>query len=196
MYSHCGWRTTARHQAVRARAGSRGHDGGMAEYLLVPATRYLIPLGNLDRREAAPLTDAGLTSYHAVKRSLQLLGPGSTAVLIGALAGWARWPSRCCAGCARRQPLSRWTLRPTNLQIAEKVGADAGLFSGNDAVTPHQGPHSAAMAPSWSSIWSPSSATLAMAAQMAQRAGSPHHRRSRLPRRCPSTSSVHRTNVR
>ena len=35
-------------------------DGGMAEYLLVPATRYLIPLGNLDPREVAPLTDAGL----------------------------------------------------------------------------------------------------------------------------------------
>ncbi|MDT5137775.1 MAG: alcohol dehydrogenase, propanol-preferring, partial [Mycobacterium sp.] len=54
--------------------GLGGADGGMAEYLLVPATRYLIPLGDLDPREAAPLTDAGLTSYHAVKRSLHLLG--------------------------------------------------------------------------------------------------------------------------
>ena len=62
----------------------RRTDGGMAEYLLVPATRYLIPLGDLDPREAAPLTDAGLTSYHAVKRSVHLLGPGSTAVVIGA----------------------------------------------------------------------------------------------------------------
>ena len=56
----------------------------MAEYLLVPSTRYLIPLGDLDPREAAPLTDAGLTSYHAVKRSVHVLGPGSTAVVIGA----------------------------------------------------------------------------------------------------------------
>ena len=31
-------------------------DGGIAPYLLVPATRYLIPLGNLDPREAAPLS--------------------------------------------------------------------------------------------------------------------------------------------
>ncbi|MEU6087146.1 zinc-binding dehydrogenase [Streptomyces sp. NPDC047085] len=61
-----------------------GHDGGMAEYLPVPAARYLIPLGTLDPRQAAPLSDAGLTSYHAVKRSLHLLGPGSTAVVIGA----------------------------------------------------------------------------------------------------------------
>ena len=28
-----------------------------------------------------PLTDAALTSYHAIKRSLHLLGPGSVAVL-------------------------------------------------------------------------------------------------------------------
>ena len=33
--------------------------------------------------EAAPLTDAGLTPYHAIKRSLPLLVPGSTAVAIG-----------------------------------------------------------------------------------------------------------------
>lgn len=40
-------------------------------------------MGDLDPREAAPLTDAGLTPYHAVKRSLPLLVPGSTAVVIG-----------------------------------------------------------------------------------------------------------------
>lgn len=35
-------------------------------------------------RQAAPPSDAGLTSYHAVKRSLHLLGPGSAVVAIGA----------------------------------------------------------------------------------------------------------------
>jgi len=60
-----------------------GRDGGMAERLLVPSDRYLVPLGDLDPVEAAPLTDAGLTPYHAVKRSLPLLVPGSTAVVIG-----------------------------------------------------------------------------------------------------------------
>jgi D-arabinose 1-dehydrogenase-like Zn-dependent alcohol dehydrogenase len=93
--------------------GLGGNDGGMAEYLLVPSTRYLIPLGNLDPRDVAPLTDAGLTSYKAVKRSVHLLGPGSTR-WSSEPAGWARRPSRCCARCARRQPLSRWTLQPTN----------------------------------------------------------------------------------
>jgi hypothetical protein len=36
------------------------------------------------REEAAPLSDVALTGYHAVKRSLHLLGPGATAVVIGA----------------------------------------------------------------------------------------------------------------
>ncbi len=61
-----------------------GHDGGMASHMLVPAARFLCPLDGLDPRQAAPLTDAGLTTYHAVKRSLPVLRPGSTAVVIGA----------------------------------------------------------------------------------------------------------------
>jgi len=61
-----------------------GHDGGMASHMLVPSARFLCPLKGLDPRQAAPLTDAGLTTYHAVKRSLAVLRPGSTAVVIGA----------------------------------------------------------------------------------------------------------------
>ena len=59
-------------------------DGGMAEYLLVPAARYLVPLGDMAPAEAAPLTDAGLTPYHAIKQALPLLVPGSFVVVIGA----------------------------------------------------------------------------------------------------------------
>ncbi len=73
------------HQLQLGAAGpGLGYDGGMAPYLLVRNHRWLVPLGDLDPVEAAPLTDAGLTPYHAVKRSLHKLGPGSTAVVIGA----------------------------------------------------------------------------------------------------------------
>lgn len=61
-----------------------GRDGGLASYVLVDGTRPLIRLGALDPLAAAPLTDAGATSYHAVKRVLPRLEPGSTAVVIGA----------------------------------------------------------------------------------------------------------------
>ncbi|HET8928589.1 MAG TPA: NAD(P)-dependent alcohol dehydrogenase [Microbacterium sp.] len=60
-----------------------GRDGGMAEYMTVPA-RNLVPLGDADPYAAAPLSDAGLTPYHAIKLSLpRLAGGGKTALVIG-----------------------------------------------------------------------------------------------------------------
>ena len=64
--------------------GGLGRDGGMAEYLIVPDARHLVPLPDgLDPLHAAPLTDAGLTPYHAVRRSWGKLTPGSTVAVIG-----------------------------------------------------------------------------------------------------------------
>ncbi|MET7743524.1 NAD(P)-dependent alcohol dehydrogenase [Streptomyces sp. NPDC005385] len=60
-----------------------GAPGAMAEYLLVDDPRHLVPTEGLDPVAAVPLTDAGLTPYHAIKRSLPKLTPGSTAVVIG-----------------------------------------------------------------------------------------------------------------
>jgi propanol-preferring alcohol dehydrogenase len=67
-----------------------GDDGGLAELLVVPR-RELVLLGDLDPCAAAPLTDAGATSYHVVKKVRPKLVPGSTAVVIGAggLGGYA-----------------------------------------------------------------------------------------------------------
>ena len=61
-----------------------GAAGAMAEYMLVPSWRHLVPLGDLDPVANVPLTDAGLTPYHAIKPSLPKLVPGSAAVVIGA----------------------------------------------------------------------------------------------------------------
>jgi propanol-preferring alcohol dehydrogenase len=66
------------------RWGGLGPDGGYADYLLVPATRHLLPAGHLDLVKAAGLTDAGVSSYRAVKRALPYLLAGTTAVVIGA----------------------------------------------------------------------------------------------------------------
>ena len=64
---------------------------GLAHYVLVDSRAPWSPLGALDPMVAGPLTDAGATSYHAVKRVLPKLVPGSTAVVIGAggLGGFA-----------------------------------------------------------------------------------------------------------
>jgi len=60
-----------------------GRHGGMAEYMTVPL-RNLVALGDADPVAAAPLADAGLTPYHAIKMALpRLAGGGKHAVVIG-----------------------------------------------------------------------------------------------------------------
>jgi len=59
-------------------------DGGMAEYMLTSA-RACIKLNPETRpQDVAALADAGITAYHAVRKALPLLYPGTTAVIIGA----------------------------------------------------------------------------------------------------------------
>ena len=67
----------------RLRGCGLGFDGGLAAYVAVPSPRLLVPIGDLDPVQAAPLTDAGLTSYHAIKHELPRLLPGSAVVVIG-----------------------------------------------------------------------------------------------------------------
>lgn len=58
-------------------------DGGVAEFVVVPATQLLSAEG-IDPVQAAPLTDAGLTPFHAVEVSRENLRPGAWCVVIGA----------------------------------------------------------------------------------------------------------------
>lgn len=71
------------HQSEQAFGGGLGLNGGMAEYMLVPSSRLLVPIFDLDPVIAAPLTDAALTPYSAIKRSLNKLMPDEYVVVIG-----------------------------------------------------------------------------------------------------------------
>ncbi|MDQ1426143.1 MAG: alcohol dehydrogenase, propanol-preferring [Acidimicrobiaceae bacterium] len=111
--------------------GGLGANGGMASLMLVPNARWLVPLGDLDPAEAAPLTDAGLTPYHAVKRSLPLLVPSSTAVVVGA-GGLGQMATQLL------HVLSPATIivvdqRPEALEVARQLGADHTVPAGPDA---------------------------------------------------------------
>ncbi len=65
-------------------SGGLGLDGGMAEYMLVPFERLLLDLPEgLKPIDAAPLTDAALTPYHAIRRSWAKLTPDAFIVIIG-----------------------------------------------------------------------------------------------------------------
>jgi propanol-preferring alcohol dehydrogenase len=63
--------------------GGLGRDGGMADYMLVPDARLLVPLGDLSPEKAAPLSDAALTPYHAIKRALSQLTADSAVIVLG-----------------------------------------------------------------------------------------------------------------
>lgn len=108
-------------------SGGLGADGGMAEYLLVPAARLLVPLGSLAPRVAAPLTDAALTPYHAIKRALPLLTPEATAVVIGVggLGHMAVQLLRALSGAR----IVAVDLDARKLEHARQLGADLGVDS-------------------------------------------------------------------
>jgi propanol-preferring alcohol dehydrogenase len=117
-----------RQAEIGAFGGGLGLDGGMAEYMLVPHSRLLLPLGDLDPREAAPLSDAALTPYHAIKRSLHLLVPGSTAVVIG-VGGLGHMGVQILRALSPAQVIAVDT-STDKLVLATEVGAHEALVAG------------------------------------------------------------------
>ena len=98
---------------------------------VVPHSRLLLPLGDLDPREAAPLSDAALTPYHAIKRSLHLLVPGSSAVVIG-IGGLGHMAVQILRALSPAQVIAVDT-SAEKLALAREVGADATVEPGEDA---------------------------------------------------------------
>jgi NAD+-dependent secondary alcohol dehydrogenase Adh1 len=96
-------------------------DGGMAEYLLTSA-RACVKLDPKTRpADVAALADAGITAYHAVRKAIPLLYPGTTAVVIGA-GGLGHIGVQCLAA------LTAATIivvdrNPDALKLASQIGA-------------------------------------------------------------------------
>ena len=61
-------------------------DGGYAERMAIPDDGYLVPLGDLDPAQAAPLACGGLTAYRAVDHTLPFLSSAQKprALVLGA----------------------------------------------------------------------------------------------------------------
>jgi propanol-preferring alcohol dehydrogenase len=108
-----------------AHGAGLGRDGGLAEYLLVPLARYLVPAAGLDAVEAAPMSDAALTPYHAVKLTLPALRPGSTALVLG-VGGLGHMAVQILKALTPARVLAV-DLRSAALEIARQAGADATL---------------------------------------------------------------------
>lgn len=120
-------------RAVPHLGGGLGVDGGMAEFMLVPSVRHLVALPDgLSPIVAAPLMDAGLTSYHAVRRSLPKLLPGSTALVIG-VGGLGHLAIQTLKAITAARVIALDT-RHEALDLARACGADQVISSNDDAV--------------------------------------------------------------
>ncbi|WP_221586175.1 NAD(P)-dependent alcohol dehydrogenase [Microbacterium sp. G2-8] len=109
-----------------------GHDGSMAEYMIVDSPRFLVPLGDLDPVDNVALTDAGLTPYHAIKGSLAKLGPGSTAVVIGT-GGLGHVAIQILRALTPATVIAL-DVNEEKLALAKDVGAHHAFLSNEDAV--------------------------------------------------------------
>jgi len=61
-----------------------GVDGGMAEFIKTSARSCIKLDPSLEPKDVAALADAGLTAYHAVRKAVPDLYPGTVCVIIGA----------------------------------------------------------------------------------------------------------------
>ena len=109
--------------------GGLGFDGGMAEYMLVPSTRLLVPLGNLAPVKAAPLSDAALTPYHAIKRALPYLTADASVVVLG-LGGLGHMAVQLLRALAPVRVIAA-DIDPAKMEQAKRLGAHDVVHTGD-----------------------------------------------------------------
>jgi alcohol dehydrogenase, propanol-preferring len=102
----------------------------MAEYVVVPA-RNLVDIGSLDPVDAAPLTDAGMTAFHAVERGRAWLMPRATAVVIG-IGGLGHMALQFLAATSEAT-VTAVDVDRSRLDLATDLGAAAGVLAGESA---------------------------------------------------------------
>ena len=137
---HGGWgcgecrecRAGAEQRCERSVAPGFQADGGYADAILVPHPRHLVPLRNVDPVRAAPLADAGVTPYRAVRRAEPWLVPAARVLLIGCggLGQFALQYLRLVPDGGQELIVAVSELSPQRLARAKELGADIGLLNG------------------------------------------------------------------
>src|SRR5213075_996424 len=107
--------------------GLSNNDGGMAEYLRTTA-RACVKLGpSTNPADVAALADAGITAYHAVRKAVPLLFPGTTCVVIGA-GGLGHIGIQCLAALTATNIIVV-DKNPDALKLAEQLGANQTVMA-------------------------------------------------------------------
>jgi NAD+-dependent secondary alcohol dehydrogenase Adh1 len=102
-------------------------DGGMAEYMLTSARAVVKLDPQTQPKDVAALADAGITAYHAVRKAIPLLYPGTTAVVIGA-GGLGHIGIQCLAALTATNIIVV-DRNPEALKLAEQLGADTTVVA-------------------------------------------------------------------
>jgi len=97
-------------------------DGGMAEYLLTTARACIKLDPSTQPKDVAALADAGITAYHAVRKAIPLLYPGTSCVVIGA-GGLGHIGIQCLAALTATKIIVV-DRNPDALKLAEQLGAN------------------------------------------------------------------------
>jgi NAD+-dependent secondary alcohol dehydrogenase Adh1 len=102
--------------------GLSNNDGGMAEYLRTTARACVKLDPSTNPADVAALADAGITAYHAVRKAVPRLWPGTTAVVQGAGGLGHIGIQTLKALCATKVVVV--DRNPAALELAEQIGAD------------------------------------------------------------------------
>src|ERR671939_1713381 len=101
--------------------GLSNNDGGMAEYLRTTARACVKLDPSTQPADVAALADAGITAYHAVRKAIPLLYPGTSCVVIGA-GGLGHIGIQCLAALTATRIIVV-DRNPDALKLAEQLGA-------------------------------------------------------------------------
>jgi NAD+-dependent secondary alcohol dehydrogenase Adh1 len=112
--------------------GLDGHDGGMAEYMRTTARACVKLDPSTNPADVAALADAGITAYHAVRKALPLLHPGTTAVVQGA-GGLGHIGIQCLRALSGTRIIVV-DKNPAALELAEQIGADQTVVADGNHV--------------------------------------------------------------
>lgn len=119
--------------ALEGRVGcGLGHDGGLAEYVLLPDERHFVAADGISPTVLAPLADAGLTAYHAIRSEQDALVGDCTALVIG-VGGLGHLAVQILRATTSAQVVAV-DPRPEARKLARELGAHRTAASVEDAM--------------------------------------------------------------
>jgi propanol-preferring alcohol dehydrogenase len=119
--------------ALQGRVGcGLGRDGGLADYVLLPDARHFVTATGVSPTALAPLADAGLTAYHAIRQHRDALVGDCAALVIG-VGGLGHLAVQILRATTAARVVAS-DPRPAACALAERLGAHHTAVSVDEAM--------------------------------------------------------------